>query len=121
MCFWLIVFQVHVFNVHLVTLHLVGQIQGVLFSNTNITPNMAKSILALKLVWPTTTSLNCRDTHVLKAISQSGGIFAHTFIPFNGSAMQNRALKSLENVRDFLYGHHIYPPEGTQLGDIGKH
>ncbi len=42
-----------------------------------------------------------------------GGIFAHSFIALNGSAMQNRALKTSENAGHFSYGHPFCPPDGV--------
>ncbi len=48
----LVAIQVHGFSVPLVRPHVVGQIQGVLSSKYH--SKFGQSILALKLVWPTT-------------------------------------------------------------------
>ncbi len=40
-------------------------------------------------------------TFLAKAISQSGGIFAHIFITLNVSDMQTRASRTSENDVDF--------------------
>ncbi len=50
-----------------------------------------------------------------KAISHSGGYFFLSFIPLNGSPMQNRVFKTSEKDGD---GHTLCPPDGAQLGNV---